>query len=188
MAPPSAVFTAEFRYSLRAYVREHEQPSRILNRMDKYLLESHRLFSEGVNKEGDNSPVCVALAVIDRHTGAGAVAVAAMEWPVLIRANGDMNILKASGPPLGIGIGGVAPYRQVRFQMEQGDTLIMATDGITEARYEKQFLGDQGLQRLAAESRGLPLKEMADSILNGAIGFAHGHLHDDASVVLVRRN
>ena len=42
---PAAIFTAELKYSLRGFVREHEHPARILTQMNAYLCESHRLFA-----------------------------------------------------------------------------------------------------------------------------------------------
>jgi len=45
----------------------------------------------------------------------------------------------------------------------------------------------EGLIRLALESNGGTLKEMADTILKGAKEFAGGKLKDDAALLLVRR-
>jgi PAS domain S-box-containing protein len=183
----SAVYTTELKHTLRGYIREHEQPSRILQQMNQYVLQSNRLFLEGINTEGDDMPVCLALAVIDRHTGQGTLSLAAMERPLIISANGDTQAVMAVGPPLGLGIGPNAPYAQVDFRINAGDTLIMTTDGITEARRGAEFLGDEGFARLALENRHTPLKEMGEAILNGAIDFAGGILDDDACLVLVRK-
>ncbi|BDI31553.1 hypothetical protein CCAX7_36040 [Capsulimonas corticalis] len=183
----SAVFTTELKHILRAYTREHEQPSRILQQMNAYVSQSNRLFLEGVNTEGGDMPVCLSLAIIDQRTGVGAVSVAAMEWPLLIRTNGEAEVLKASGTPLGINMGPKSHFDQVDFQLGVGDTLLMSTDGITEARHGKEFLGDDGLTELAVKHRGAALKSMGQKILNGAIDFAHGELRDDACLVLVRK-
>lgn len=47
---PAAVFTAEVRYTLRGFVREHEHPAHVLTQMNAYLCESHRLYQEGLNE------------------------------------------------------------------------------------------------------------------------------------------
>ncbi|MEO7716473.1 MAG: SpoIIE family protein phosphatase [Capsulimonas sp.] len=183
----SAVFSSEIKYILRGYTREHEQPSRILHEINHYLSQSNRLFLNGINTEGGDMPVCLSLAIIERETGIGTLAVAAMEWPLLVRADGATEVLKASGMPLGIHIGQEAVYNQVDFKLAKGDTLVMTTDGITEARHGKKFLGDDGLARLAVKNHGASLKAMAEAILNGAVEFAHGELRDDACLVLVRK-
>ena len=108
-----------------------------------------------------------------------------MEQPILVRANGETEQAMVVGLPLGIVADEV--YVQVDFQMEPGDTFLMVTDGITEARQGKNFLEVAGLRRLAVAANRGTLKEMADSVLNGARDFAGGKLRDDASLVLVRR-
>ncbi|WP_301002063.1 SpoIIE family protein phosphatase [Capsulimonas corticalis] len=183
----SAVFTTELKHTLRAYIREHVQPSRILQQMNDYLSESNRLFLKGINTEGGDMPVCLSLAIIDRQTGMGTVSVAAMEGPLLIRTNGVTEVLKASGMPLGINMEPKSRYHQVDFQLAVGDTLVMATDGVTEARHGKEFLGDDGLAKLAVKHRHGTLKDMGEAILTGAVDFAHGDLRDDACLVLVRK-
>lgn len=181
----SAIFTTELKHTLRAYIREHEQPTQVLYHMNRFLYQSNRLFTEGINTEGSDAPVCVALANIERETGEGSLAIGGMEPPIIVRADGRTEQTAAVGMPLGI----VAneEYRQINFQLEAGDTLILSTDGITEARQGREFLDVEGLMRLAVEGSKGTLKEMADTIMNGARDFAGGKLRDDASIVLVRR-
>jgi PAS domain S-box-containing protein len=181
----SAIFTTELQHTLRAYIREHEEPGRILNQMNQFICQSNRLFREGINTEGSDAPVCIALAIIERESGAGRLAVAGMEQPLVVRANGETEQSAAVGLPLGVEA--EEEYRQIDFQLEAGDTLILVTDGITEARQGKTFLDVEGLVRLAVEGNKGSLKEMADTILGGAKEFAGGRLRDDASLVLVRR-
>lgn len=182
----SAVFTTELKHTMRAYIREHEQPARILYHMNRFIYQSNRLFREGINTEGSDAPVCIAVAIIDRETGKGVVAVAGMEPPVLVRASNETEQCAVLGMPLGIEAG--EEYTQVDFQMGPGDTLILSTDGITDARQGREFLGMQGLMRLAVAGNGGTLKEMADAILSGVRNFAGGKLRDDASLVLARRS
>ena len=181
----SAIFTTELKHTMRAYIREHVQPACILFHMNQFLCESNRLFHEGVNTEGSDAPVCIALAVVERETGAGTLAIAGMEPPLLVRANGGVNSSTAMGIPLGIQAN--EEFDAFDFQLEEGDTLLLTTDGITEARQGKTFLETEGLMRLAVEGNRGTLRKMADTILNGALAFAGGKLRDDASLVLVRR-
>ena len=181
----SAVFTTELKHTMRAYIREHEQPGRILYHMNRFLYQSNRLYREGINTEGDDSPVCIALAVVSRETGEGVLSVAGMEPPILVRANSSVDPLEVMGVPLGVLPD--AEYLQVNFQLEAGDTLVLSTDGISEARRGREFLEMEGLMRLASLGCGGTLKAMTDTILDGARKFGGGSLRDDASLVLVRR-
>ena len=98
----AAVFTAEIRFILRAFLREHERPGFVLDNLNAYLNESHRLYREGLNDEGDEAPVCLALAVVHTASGAGVVASAGMEPPLLLRAGGGIEQVAVSGLLLGV--------------------------------------------------------------------------------------
>ena len=183
---PAAMFTAELKYTLRGFIREHEQPGRILTQMNAYLCESHRLHGEGLNEEGDDAPVCVAVAIINTATGKGAFAAGGMEPPLLVRRGGQLEEMKVNGLLLGVQLGAV--YDETTFQLDPGDWVVLVTDGVTEARFGKQFLGYEGLMRLVQEGQSLEtLEQIGQSILDGARAFADGHLRDDVCVLLARR-
>jgi len=183
---PAAVFTAELRYALRGFVREHKHPARILAQMNSYLCESHRLHREGLNEEGNEAPVCLTIAIVNTARGEGRVAGGGMEPPLLVRRGGQMEEMKVNG--LLLGFKPDVEYAETEFQLAPGDLMILTTDGVTEARQGRQFLGYEGLMRLAAEGRSLrTLEEMGQTILGGARAFAQGKLKDDACVLLLRR-
>ncbi|MBC7809107.1 MAG: serine/threonine-protein phosphatase [Akkermansiaceae bacterium] len=182
----SAVFSAELKYTMRGYIREHQEPGHILFHMNRFLYQSNRLFREGINTEGSDSPFCIVLAVVARETGETNVAMAGMAPPIVVRANGKAEEVGATGLPLGIEPHEV--YTQVDLRLEPGDTLILSTDGVTDARRGREFLDTEGLVRLAVATNGGTLKEMADAILDGARDFAGGKLKDDASLILVHRD
>ena len=182
----AAVFTAEIRFILRAFLREHERPGVVLDNLNSYLSESHRLFREGLNDEGDEAPVCLVLAVIHAASGEGVVASAGMEPPLLIRAGGEIEQMEVSG--LLLGVEADQEYRAVPFRLEQGDTLLLTTDGITEARRGNEFLEMDGLTRLVRETQPLgALEQTAQSILAGARAFGGGSFRDDVCLVMARR-
>ncbi len=183
---PAAAFTAELKYTLRGFVREHEQPARILAQMNAYLCEGHRLHGEGLNEEGDDAPVCLTLAIVNTATGEGVVAAAGMEPPLLVRHDGQMEEIRVSGLLLGFQLG--AEYAETAFHLHPGDFVILTTDGVTEARHGKLFLGYEGLMRLAEGGRSLgTLEKMGQTILDGARAFAGGEFRDDACILLARR-
>ncbi len=181
----SAVFTTELKYVMRAYIREHEHPARVLYHMNRYLCQSNRLFDSGLNTEGSDAPVCIALATIGMKTGEGTLSIAGMVPPLLARVRGTVEPLEMVGLPLGIESD--QEYLHLDFRLQSGDTLLLTTDGITEARRGRDFLDTEGLIRLIGAGSDGTLKEMAETILRGAQAFEGGRLHDDASIVLVRR-
>ncbi len=168
---PAAVFTAELKYTLRGFVREHEHPARILKQMNAYLCESHRLHQEGLNEEGDEAPVCLTLAIVNTATGEGVVAAGGMEPPLLVRRDGEMEEVKVSGLLLGF-LPGVE-YEETAFDLGRGDLVILTTDGVTEARRGRQFLGYDGLMRLVQE--GQASGTLASSSPGVSEGIAEDH-------------
>jgi len=188
---PAAVFTAELKYTLRGFIREHVTPGRILRQMNSYLHESHRLFTEGLNEQGGDAPICMTLAIIDTATGQGTIASAGMEPPLLVRSDGRMEEINVNGLLLGFELD--VKYAEVSFELTSGDWLILTTDGITEARQGKEFLGYEGLMRLVQEGRSegmfenASVEQLGQAILEGAKAFAGGRLKDDACVLLARR-
>lgn len=183
---PAAVFTAELKYTLRGFVREHVNPARILRQMSAYLFEAFRLYGEGLNEGGNEAPVCLTLVIVDTATGEGMVAAGGMEPPLLVRRDGQMEELEVNGLLLGFQQG--AEYAETEFHLHPGDTIVLATDGVTEARQGKNLLGYEGLMRLAQEGRSSEtLEQMGQMILEGAREFGGGRFRDDACILLARR-
>ncbi len=94
----------------------------MLNQLNAYICESHRLFHEGLNDEGDDAPICLTLAVFHAASGDGHFAV----------AGGDVESLEVSGTLLGVESD--QEYQSAPFHLEHGDTLLMTTDSIVETK------------------------------------------------------
>lgn len=54
--------------------------------------------------------------------------------PVLLRAGAALEVSVVPGPPLGIGVAGVGPPKEVTVPLGPGDRLFLASDGVWEAR------------------------------------------------------
>ena len=107
--------------------------------------------------------------------------------PILVRANGEVEMMYASGLPLGLF---PAPrYFEHVVQLGDGDLLAFYTDGITESADRQGELF--GRDRLAAvlrreRDRGTPASEVCDSVLKAARRFRKGAPDDDQTVVVIR--
>lgn len=179
----AAVRTAEVKFSLRAFLREYPQPSVALARVNDYVCDTQRL--EG---RPDDAFVSLALAVVDVANNSVTFAVAGAEPPLILRSGGAAETISARGVPLGIFAR--QEYESLSLPFDEGDTLLIATDGLTEARAGGEFLGYEGLVRLATEAAAheCSLHEMGQSILERTREFAQGSLHDDACLILVQRS
>ena len=181
----AAVRTAEAKFALRAFLREDPSPSAALARLNNLLCASQRL-----EARDDDTFIVLTLAVVNAKNGSVVFATAGAEPPLILRADGRMDEVETRGVPLGF----VTPqeYPAMEYFLEPGETVLLATDGITEARQGMDFLGYEGMAALAGSRPSssafpLPVQEIAQTILEGAQEFAGGILHDDACLLLIRR-
>jgi len=182
----AAVFTSELKYTLRAFIHEHRQPSRALEQANAHVCEMIRLYRDGLNVLGNHVPVCIVVATIDTASGRGLVCSAGMEPLLVVRHAGGSDPIDTIGLPVGVDPDAV--YQSAPFELMSGDSVLISTDGITEARYRNDFLGYEGLRGLVESARSMPtLQQNVQYILDGARTFAKGKLVDDACLLTARR-
>lgn len=178
----AAAHTAEVKYALRAYLREAPAPDRALSRLNAFVHDNHRLGDAA----DDNTFVTLAVVVVHPATGAAAAAAAGAEPPLLLRAGGAAEPVTVRGGLLGMTR--EMDYEAADFTLAPGDTVILVTDGITEARRGRDFLDFEGMTRLAqGAAMACPVHEIGRAVLEGARAFAGGSLADDACLLLARR-
>lgn len=118
-------------------------------------------------------------------TGQVTAASAGAEPPLILRANGTAEPVAAQGSLLGLQRD--IDYETVEVTLGLGDTILMVTDGVTEARQGSEFLDYEGMRSLAHTASASSLREIGGAILEGARAFADGALSDDACLLLARR-
>ena len=173
--------TAEVKYALRAFLHEYQSPEVALSHLNDFICETHRL-------ENDNGEtfIILALCVVDTIAGQAVFSSAGAEPTLILRADGTTERVEIIGSPLGIQPG--ATYTAMTMRVASGETVLMATDGITEARHGHEFLGIEGMASLAEKAGPTAsLMELSQAIYDGARDFANGRLHDDVCLLLARR-
>lgn len=140
----------------------------------------------------DNVFATLSLFVIDPSTGEGMLSLAGSEPALLRRAKGEIEALEPRGMLLGIEP--AQEYGQTEVMMLPGDTLLLATDGITEARRGRDFLGVDGLSDLLRQAAPKGAAQaVGKAVLQGVQSFVaapegSGSLSDDACVLIVQRS
>lgn len=108
--------------------------------------------------------------------------------PLVARAGGVTEIA-SGGPPIGLGAMGDPAWETARIRLEPGDTLLLFTDGLTEA--EDADGNEYGVERLAellGRHRAAPLAELGSRILADLGTFLGGAgRKDDLSLLAIRR-
>ena len=95
-----------------------------------------------------------------------------------------MTTLDVTGRALALAKGAIYATQAVR--MEPGDVLMLYTDGITDAGWGANRLGQDRLLAMLASGIRSPVSELADFVLNNALEFASGEMGDDAALLIIR--
>jgi serine phosphatase RsbU (regulator of sigma subunit) len=189
---------AEVRFALRAFLREHDDPCRALASLNDSICASQYLC-----KRDSGSFVTLTLVVLDQRTGALTCLCAGGEPPLVLASTGTVRPIPTRGPALGLYAG--LSYEASQAHLQPGDTVLLATDGITEARQYfpatlagasgSSFLGMEGLVRLVRRAARTgppcllsPLRHLGQTVFEGARAFAGGSFHDDACLLVARRD
>jgi phosphoserine phosphatase RsbU/P len=128
------------------------------------------------------------LAELDPATGDLSYLCAGHNPPILTRENGSVERLKSDNIPLGIEV--LEDYKTGVTRLGPADFLVIYTDGVTEARNEKQQeFGEKRLLTLLENAGGqrsaLTLSHIMQS-LDEFVGAATQH--DDITCLVVRRS
>jgi serine phosphatase RsbU (regulator of sigma subunit) len=176
---PAAKSTALARYTLRAEAHRETRPSVILAALNQALLEWLT----------DDPRFLTAIYATVRPTRAGAsVQISSAGHPLALmrRADGRVQALGRPGTLLGL-----LPDPELSDShglLRAGDSLILFTDGITEARRraDRELYGEDRLRDCIAGLAGASATQMADAIQQAALVFSGEDCGDDTVALVLK--
>lgn len=172
----AAVLTGRARQSIRTAAHFERRPGALLSAFNT-------VFSQ------DPSNRFITLVCLRIRPGADGlsadvdIAVAGHAGPVLVRADGTAEQLPIDGT-----VAGVVPdvdYETVTVRLEQGDALLMFTDGIEEARGAAGFYGTGRLMRLLTEYAGAGGDAICGAVEQDVVEHLDGRAHDDIALLAI---
>lgn len=133
-----------------------------------------------------NKYATAIVGVLDPATGRLRYTNAGHNQALLVRGSGEVEMLGPTGTPLGLLPS--SEYAAAEVQLALGDTLILYTDGITEAvNPQEEEYGIERLTELCREHRHQGLDELARTIESELDEFVQGVPYaDDRTVVMAR--
>jgi PAS domain S-box-containing protein len=174
----AASVTALARYTIRAVTMKDDRPSEVLAALNEAMLRQ---------LTGDRfcTAACIRLEPQDGSPGVGIdVSRAGHPAPLLVRPNGPVEEVGASGKVLGVFDDAELKDDSLRFM--PGETLVLYTDGVTEARSpDGDFFGEERLRRLLRTCSGLDAAGIAARIKNVVLDFQDGYPRDDLAVLVL---
>ena len=176
---PAAKSTALARYTLRAQAHRGSRPSGILAGLNQALLDW----------DTDDRRFLTAIYATVRPILAGAlVQVSAAGHPLALVRRADGTVRTLGRPGTLLGLVAKPELHDARRLLRPCDTLVLYTDGVTEARshLDRQFFGEDRLENVVAALGGLPAAGMANAILKSARAFSGGNLSDDTVVLVLK--
>lgn len=123
-------------------------------------------------------------AEIDLRTGAGVLVQAGHPHPIILRADGAIDVLGDGGLPIGLIQG--AQFEEVQFHLRPNDRLIIASDGVTECEdANRQELGQEGFIKMLEQNRNLASLDLLEAVLQDLQTYRSGEeFADDVSGLL----
>ena len=170
----AAVLTALVRNTLRAYPYEDLSPKRLIERLNDVVAS--RIASE------EFATLFYGLWDMKQHSLS--FVNAGHDPPLyLASSESEANELSLSGPPVGALPGTL--YGEHSMRLNSGDRLLLYTDGVTEARGDKDFFGLEALKDFFVANRYSSPSEFTAQLMDRLKEYSNGHLRDDVAVLLI---
>jgi sigma-B regulation protein RsbU (phosphoserine phosphatase) len=169
----AAVLTAFIKFTMRGIALRRRDPAAM-------LAEFNTTFAQTV--ENPYLFVSMFVGVLDtqslqlRYASAG-------HDSAFVRRSSGVSPLSVTGPVLGVM---EEPFETKTMYLEEGDTLVLVTDGLTEARNRQgEQLYDRGAMELIAASNAQP-QLLADELVAQVKALGGNRMRDDLAVLAIR--
>jgi hypothetical protein len=171
--PDAAAVTALARHTMRAAAVYEHRPSGVLTTMHGALRDQHA------------DRFCT-VAYAHLRIGSGRIALelacGGHPLPLIIHSDGRVEPVGRLGTLLGSDIEPL--LTDVAVMLEQGDVLLLYTDGVTEGRRRRrEVFGHRELVALLETCAGLPPDAVADRVEAAVINASEGRLRDDVAIL-----
>lgn len=174
---PASLLMASLQASLRANMDGMEDPVRVVSTLNDVMCDS-----TAPDKFATLFYGCLDMKHDTLHfSNAGHV------FPVLVQDGGKIEILDYSG--LILGVQPEFPYEGRSLKFRPGDTLVILTDGVTEAENPAgDLFGEERLYKLLSSLKGQSAFQVKESIVETIKKFTYPKgFNDDLTILILKR-
>jgi GAF domain-containing protein len=170
----AAADMAMAKFSFRALARKWPDPSPFLANANEVI----------VDEIATGKFITMLYLLVDPAARKVACASAGHPAPRIVSPGGKVSQLAARGLALGIEPG--QRYATERVELEAGSSIVLYTDGVSEARRDGELYGEERLDQALRKHRKLGAQALAEAILAECRTFAGGELDDDCAIVCLK--
>lgn len=169
----AATLTSLAKNTIKAYAFEGNSPAEVMTRTSDVIRKA--LVSAAF--------ITVFFGILDIDSGVLTYCSAGHPPGILKRKSAKTELLITSSPVIGTFFS--LNFVENDVKMEKGDTLILYTDGVTEARCDGEFFGEQKLVGFITGLKPKKAKDLPQLIFNDVIRCTGGKLFDDIALLAV---
>jgi serine phosphatase RsbU (regulator of sigma subunit)/HAMP domain-containing protein len=167
----AATKTTMIKFAVRAFVAAGLSPSAVVSEVNRMTTES----------DSPSDIVTLWVGAYDSDTESLSWANGGHPPGLIRRRNGEVEQLSTTGPLLGAALD--ANYDEMKTTLCAGDSLVLFTDGVTEARRGKTFYGDERVREFLLENHASPT--FSADLLADVREFVSGELRDDVAILYI---
>jgi len=170
----ASITALQTKFLLRSYLRRFRDPGQALEELNAQLIDLER----------PEEFISLFVAIFDSAAGTFRYA-SAGHPPGWWCSDRSPSALRATGPLLMMDQS--STYLSAERPFGIGDVLLVATDGLTEARSGENFFGEERVAGLLRRDADVAPQVLCKTVIDAAVDFADGPLTDDVSLLVVRR-
>jgi serine phosphatase RsbU (regulator of sigma subunit) len=177
----AAVLSGRVRQSWHALRLLEDQPGRLLDLLNTALLDAVATRDEPLRFAtmvlGDARPLPGGGVALRLATGGH-------PQPLVLRVDGTVEPV----PVAGMLVGGLreARFGEADVVLAPGDTCLLYSDGVVEARGSGDFFGEERLAATLPRCAGAPAAVVCEHLEQTVVSWLDGHDHDDVALLAIR--
>ncbi len=175
----AAALTSVSKSTIKAFAMEGQSPGAVLKKTNLVAIQALQ-GSDGTSR----SFVTAFYGVLDPTSGLLRYSNAGHPPAIIRRCSGQASTLECPSPV--VGVFDDAAYEDRVKYLSPGDLLLLYTDGLTEARVDSDFFGEERLLALVTSSVSCQAADLPGALYSEIVQHCAGKLRDDLAILAVQ--
>lgn len=169
----AATLTALTKNTIRALAYENDSPAVVIKKTNDVIFKATPV----------STFVTLLLCILDTSSGAITYCSAGHTTGLIRKTDGEVVVFDSHSPLAGAFDG--IDFEDGHAQMSEGDSLVLYTDGITEAHRGNELFGEARVINLLRAQSVVDPKTVPQIVLDAVLEYTDGKLSDDVAIVAV---